>query len=30
VYGDSRKQVVLEERLIGEEASLLAFTDGTR
>ena len=29
VHGDAGKQVVLEERLIGEEASLLAFTDGT-
>ena len=29
VHGDAGSQVVLEERLIGEEASLLAFTDGT-
>lgn len=29
VHGDAGNQVVLEERLIGEEASLLAFTDGT-
>ena len=29
VFGDAGSQVVLEERLIGEEASLLAFTDGT-
>ena len=29
VFGDAGNQVVLEERLIGEEASLLAFTDGT-
>ena len=28
VHGDAGSQVVLEERLIGEEASLLAFTDG--
>lgn len=28
VHGDAGCQVVLEERLIGEEASLLAFTDG--
>ena len=28
VFGDAGNQVVLEERLIGEEASLLAFTDG--
>ena len=28
VHGDAGRQVVLEERLIGEEASLLAFTDG--
>jgi phosphoribosylamine--glycine ligase len=28
VYGDAGNQVVLEERLVGEEASLLAFTDG--
>ena len=29
VHGDAGNQVVLEELLIGEEASLLAFTDGT-
>ena len=28
VFGDAGNQVVLEERLLGEEASLLAFTDG--
>lgn len=28
VFGDAGNQVVLEEMLIGEEASLLAFTDG--
>lgn len=28
VFGDAGNQVVLEERLMGEEASLLAFTDG--
>lgn len=29
VHGDAGNQVVLEELLLGEEASLLAFTDGT-
>ncbi len=29
VHGEAGNLVVLEERLIGEEASLLAFTDGT-
>ena len=29
VHGEAGSQVVLEERLLGEEASLLAFTDGT-
>jgi phosphoribosylamine--glycine ligase len=28
-FGDAGNQVVIEERLIGEEVSLMAFTDGT-
>src|SRR4029078_11660565 len=30
VFGEAGNQVVIEERLVGEEVSLMVFTDGTR